>query len=50
MDKNKFITGQLDVAEHMETIFEDIRNALDAAELYKRQHLFIDALIFLEQL
>ena len=43
----KFIAGQLDVVEHIENIFEDIRNILDAAELYKRQYLFIDALISL---
>ena len=47
VDQNKFIAGQLDVAEHIENIFEDIRNSLDAAEFYKRRYLFIDALILL---
>ena len=47
VDQNKFIAGQLDVAEHIENIFEDIRNILDAAKLYKRQYLFIYALILL---
>ena len=47
VDQNKFIAGQLDVAEHIENIFEDIRNILGAVELYKRQYLFIDALILL---
>ena len=47
VDQNKFIAGQLDVIEHIENIFEDIRNILDAAELYKMQYLFIDALILL---
>ena len=45
--QNKFIAGQLDVVEHIENIFEDIRNILDATELYKRQYLFIDAVILL---